>query len=68
MLRTIDAKARTLLETGGQEALLEGSYELMLLFKPVLDAVSQRELDRMAEVFPDAAIADGVFDTELGRK
>jgi len=80
ILREIDAKARALLETGGEEALLEGLQELMLLFKPVLDAGSERELERMAEVFPDfgwfaallsdfsAAIADGVFDADLGRK
>ena len=69
-----------LLEKGGEEALLEGSFELLILFKPVFDVSSPRELERMAEVLSDfgrfatmltdfsEAIEDGVFNEKLGRK
>jgi len=51
-VRTLDAKAKALLERGGEAALLRGMHDLMVAFKPVLDAAGPDSM-------PNAAASEG---------
>jgi len=78
-VRTLDAKAKALLERGGEAVLLRGLHDLMVAFKLVLDAAGPGERDRLCAEHPHfgrfaallsdfaGAIQAGTFDAERGR-
>ncbi len=79
-VRKLDARAKALLDRGGEEALLGSLHDMMLAFKPVLEAAVPGELDQLCSAYPHfgqfahlltyfaEAIGSGAFDAELGRK
>jgi len=79
-VRTLDAKAKALLDKGGAAALLRALHDLMVAFKPVLDAAGPGARNRLCAEHPHfgrfaallsdrtGGVAAGAFDDGLGRK
>jgi len=79
-VRTLDAKAKALLERGGAAALLRDLHGMMVQFKPVLDAAGPGARNRLCAEHPHfgrfaallsdrtGGVAAGAFDDGFGRK